>query len=73
MLDYNDFYNDLWGNISASLISENFVLNNKELIENITFDMYRIYEMHGNIDLTVIRRIVVSILYQLKIFKIIND
>ncbi len=73
MLDYNDFYDDLWGNIHASLINEDFVIKNKEFVDTVTFDLYRIYEMDGNIQINLIRRILVSILQHSKTFKINND
>lgn len=73
MIDYDNFYNQLWGEISSSIISEEFVLQNKEFIDTVTFDLYRIYEMDGNTSITLIRRILVSILFSTFTFKIKND
>lgn len=73
MYNFEEFYNELWGKISSTIISEEFVLQNKEFVDTITFDLYRIYEMDGNISITLIRRILVSILFNTFTFKIKND
>lgn len=73
MLDYNDFYDELWNGIHASVIDENFVLKNKLFVDTVTFDLYRLCEQDGNISINLVRRMLVSILQHIKIFKIKND
>lgn len=73
MLDLNEFYDELWGGIHCSIIDEDFVLNNKTFIDTVTYDLYRLCEMDGNISINVVRRILVSLLHHIKIFKVKNE
>lgn len=71
MKEYEDFYLELWGNVSSQIVPEEFARYNSEFINAITFDMYRNYEMSGGmIDISVFRRNIVSIFFNLKNFKI---
>ena len=59
MQDYNEFYEELWSKIPASIVSEEFVLNNKQFINSITFEAYRICDMDGNMSVNIMRKILI--------------
>lgn len=68
-LDYEDFYTHLWGSISAKIVSESYIEQNKDFIDSVTFDYYRIYEMSENISISVVRRMVESFFFNLFRYK----
>lgn len=62
---YEDFYEQLWGNISARIVSEDYITNNQEFIDTITFDVYRLYEMDDSLTFSVVKRMVESFFFAL--------
>ena len=64
-LEYEDFYVALWGTISARIVSEDYVERNKDFIDSLTFDYYRIYEMSDEISMPIIRRMVESVFFNM--------
>ena len=64
-LEYEDFYNQLWGNIPAKVIDEDYVLHNKDFIDSITFDFYRLYELDNTLTMYVIRKMIESFFFNL--------
>jgi len=64
-LEYEDFYVALWGNISARIVSAEYIDKNREFIDSITFDYYRIYEMSDEISMPMIRRMIESVFFNL--------
>lgn len=59
-LTYDDFYEHLWGGISSSVVSEDFIYKNAELIQMITFDLWRLYELEKSLKITTLRRVTES-------------
>lgn len=68
-LEYGDFYLAIWGNIPSRIVNEDYILNNREFIDNITYDLYRLYEMDETLSLRVIIRTVESFFFNLNKFK----
>lgn len=70
MKNYEEFYDSLWGGISSSIVPEEFILKNKNLVDSITYDMYRMCDMEGNISSNIIRRIVESFMFHFLKFNV---
>lgn len=68
-LEYDEFYEQLWGSISAKIVSEEYIAKNKQFIDSITFDFYRLYELSDGISLSIIRRMVESFFFNTFRFK----
>lgn len=68
-LEYDEFYEKLWSGISAKIVSEEYIANNKEFIESITFDYYRLYELSNELSVSIIRRMVESFFFNAFRFK----
>lgn len=66
---YDDFYVEIWGNISSNIVSEEYVFSNKDFINSITFDFYRLYSLDEKLTLVIIRRMVESFFFNMSIFK----
>jgi len=64
-LPYEDFYEQLWGNISARIVTEDYISQNKDFIDTITFDAYRLYEMDDNLSMSTIKRMIESFFFSL--------
>lgn len=64
-IEYEDFYEMLWGNISAKVVPPDFVASNEDFISGITFDLYRIYDLDESIQFRTIRKITEDIFYNL--------
>ena len=64
-MDYNEYFDDVWAEIPASIVSEEYMSRNRELIESLTYDFYRADSMQGEFDVyktaTLLRNIFVSI------------
>ena len=68
-LTYNEFYEQLWGNISDNIVSEEFLNSIPEYIDALTFELYRMYDMDETLQFTTLRRLTESFfftLYRLK-------
>lgn len=64
-LTYNEFYEQLWGNISDNIVSEEFLNSNPEYIDALTFEMYRMYDMDETLQFTTLRRLTESFFFTL--------
>lgn len=49
---FEDYFNEIWGNIPKYTISDEYRVKNAELIESITYDLYRIHDQNGRLDAT---------------------
>lgn len=45
---FDDFFYDVWDDVSEKVIDDNFWDDNLELIKEVTFDLYRLRERGGN-------------------------
>lgn len=57
-IEYEDFYDMLWGDISAKAVPPEFILDNSEFIESITFDIYRIYDLDPNVSFRTVKKMI---------------
>ena len=64
-LTYNEFYEQLWGNISDNIASEEFLNSNPEYIDAHTFELYRMYDMDETLQFTTLRRLTESFFFTL--------
>ena len=64
-LTYNEFYEQLWGNISDNIVSEEFLNSNPEYIDAFTFELYRMYDMDETLQFTTLRRLTESFFFTL--------
>lgn len=64
-LTYDEFFEQLWGNIPGTIVSEEYLNRNIDFIQTITFDYYRLYEMDEDLKLPTIRRMVESTFFAL--------
>lgn len=55
-IEYDDFYDMLWGNIPARAVSPDFILENSDFINSITYDAYRIYDLDPNVTFKVVKK-----------------
>ena len=67
-LEYDDFYEILWGNISSKIVDENYLYKNEKFINSITFDFYRLYQMDDSLSMVVIRKMTESFFFNYFIF-----
>ena len=64
-LTYNEFYEQLWGNISDNIVSEEFLNSNPEYIDALTFEIYSMYDMDETLQFTTLRRLTESFFFTL--------
>ena len=64
-LTYNEFYEQLWGNISDNIVSEEFLNSNPEYIDALTFELYRMNDMDETLQFTTLRRLTESFFFTL--------
>lgn len=68
-ITYEEFYDEIWGNISANLVSEDYLSLNTEFIDHVTFDMYRFWSMDSNLSIIAVRKLIESMLFSMFRFK----
>ena len=44
ILDYNEFFEEVWDYISEDVVTDEFWQNNEEFIRELTFDYYEFYK-----------------------------
>lgn len=63
-----EFYDMFWGeNISEFIVTNEFISSNQEFIDEITYDMYRIY-INSETTLNILSRITESMFKNLKVY-----
>lgn len=55
-IGYDDFFDQIWGGISAKVVSPDFMIENREYVENLTYDIYRIYDLDNNVSFKTLRK-----------------
>lgn len=67
-LTIEDFYNVFWGDyVSKYIVTTEMIINNQEFIDEITYDMYRIY-MNTEINISVLARMAESFFKNFRIY-----
>lgn len=62
-LTYEEFYDLLWEDVSEKIVSTSYLDEYEDFISNLTFDMFRLYQMNPCLSIRVISRIVESFLF----------
>lgn len=60
-LTYEEFYDYVWNEyISEKIVTDEFLFLNKELIREVTYDIYYIYKDMGNVSESVFAKIILQ-------------
>ena len=62
-MSYEDFYDIVWEKVSEKVVSDNYLDNNKDLVREITFDLYRLYDKSNSLTLHIVSKILESVFY----------
>lgn len=58
-LNYEEFYDYVWDEyIHESVVSNRFLDNNSDLVDNITYDVFHVYKQSQNVSETIFAKIV---------------
>ena len=57
-MDYEDFYYECWSNISESEISHQDFYENENTLRDLTYHLYRLHHMSGNLNPHVAARVI---------------
>ena len=57
-MDYEEFYNIIWGSISLAAVPEKFRTENKEFIRELTYSIFFIFNRYGGRDTSMFRQII---------------
>lgn len=72
-LTYEEFYDLLWEDVSEKIVSTAYLDEYDDYINNITFDMFRIYQMNSCLTIRLISRMVESFFFNKFRFKPSNS
>jgi|688.fasta_scaffold673988_2 hypothetical protein len=64
-LTYEEFYDVLWEDVSEKIVSTAYLDENEDFISNLTFDLYRLYQMHPALTIRVLSRIAEAFLFNI--------
>lgn len=57
-LTYEEFYDYVWNEyISERIVTNSFLENNKDLVAEVTYDVYHVYKSVGNVSETIFAKI----------------
>jgi hypothetical protein len=63
-MEYDVFFDEVWGSISSNIVSEEFMRKNRDIMESLTYDLYRTHQ-YSNIDINLIKKITESFCFHL--------
>jgi len=63
-MEYDNFYEQLWGSIPSSIVSEDFMILHKDVMDSLTYDLYRLTD-YGNMDISLVKRITEAFCFHL--------
>ena len=61
--NYEDFYEMVWDSISEKLVPNSFIEKNVDLVREVTFDFYNIYDKSENITIKVVVKMLESVFF----------
>lgn len=64
---YDDFYYDCWENVGFEAVTEEKYNSNTELIQAMTYDLYRLYQLNPSFDYKVAARVLRNFFENLKV------
>jgi hypothetical protein len=62
-LSYEEFYDLLWEDVSEKIVSTLYLDEFEDFISNLTFDMFRLYQMNNCLSIRLISRMVESFFF----------
>ena len=62
-LTYEEFYDLVWEDVSEKIVSTSYLDEYEDFVSNLTFDMYRLYQMHNCLTIRLISRMVESFFF----------
>jgi hypothetical protein len=62
-LTYEEFYDLIWEDISEKVVSTSYLDENDDYISNLTFDLYRLYQMNSPMTIRLIARMLESFFF----------
>lgn len=62
-LTYEEFYDLLWEDVSEKIVSTSYLDEFEDFISNLTFDMFRLYQMNNCLSIRLIARMVESFFF----------
>lgn len=64
-LTYEEFYDLLWEDVSEKIVSTSYLDENEDFISNMSFDLYRIYQMNSVLTIRILSRMTESYFFNL--------
>lgn len=55
-LTYEEFYDLIWEDVSEKIVSTSYLDENEDFISNLTFDLFRLYQMNPNLTVRILSR-----------------
>ena len=68
-LTYEEFYDLLWEDVSEKIVSTSYLDEFEDFVSNITFDMYRLYQMNSCLTIRLLSRMLESFFFNSFRFK----
>ena len=62
-LTYEEFYDLIWEDVSEKIVSTSYLDEYEDFVSNLTFDMYRLYQMNNCLTIRLISRIIESFFF----------
>lgn len=62
-LTYEEFYDLIWEDISEKVVSTSYLDANDDYISNLTFDLFRLYQMNSPMTIRIIARMLESFFF----------
>lgn len=49
-MNFEEYYYEVWSNLSYYVVSDEYRMRNSELIESVTYDLFRLHDQNGRLD-----------------------
>lgn len=56
-MDFQEYFYEVWSELSFRVVSDEYRSRNSELIESVTYDLYRLHDQNGRLDIDLSRAI----------------
>lgn len=64
-LTYEEFYDLLWEDVSEKIVSTSYLDENEDFVSNMSFDLYRAYQMNSVLTIRTLSRITEAYFFNL--------
>ena len=72
-LTYEEFYDLVWDDVSEKIVSTSYLDEYEDFTSNLTFDMFRLYQMNPCLSIRLVARMVESFFFHTFRFKPSNS